>query len=925
MKRSKFETILLTILSIIVVIVILNIVLMGFWTSFVLIVMFSIGFLSIQSLVKKSSDLANVWLNSCDNISENICKNLIAKLSKTSHICLICGDISCERHDSRLSVNVKPFKGLMIDKKIDESIDEILELTLNRFVNLYLDDISINVKQLNVQLRHILRTLLAAIIRRSLNVNISDILLEELPRVLCHHLETYMAGKRCARNAQCIEESVLREYRHMIHPAMNSREEEIKYLQSIVDKILPHLLPPKYMNCKVVDCFFKEVIACSVLLPMMDICGDPDKINELFIILFDKNESAVNYNRNNCENMVEILDTFVGENDGKLVSNNLGIDLKRILSDQQLLFLFQQFSKEEGFINLVQFILHINSFSQRILNPDLNEEQLKSLHIEAINIFNLYFLPNSMDYIKFSDYIYNGFKSVIDGKPEDVERLRTTEPLYHAYDYIYNLLETHYCQLFLESDLYFKLICGQRWTSFEGLSPNKVKNITKTLDSHSVSSDSISWYNRFDGSQDSLDDVFNQITQEYDSSSQIRAEINGWTEFSNADRIKDISSWRVSVPKVISRIDSTNGREYDVFLINIQRLDLCEKEIDMSWTVERRYNEFYVLESKLKEFHGENLSEICLPPKRSFIKLNKPFMESRRPEMEKFIQQLMSSSHLKGSELVYNFLKSEEEFTTGFLSDIRFGKMIRTVPAKFAKERGQHLEPFLQSFIASTEQIKPKPLQNDISELLEYSPHEFAMTNLHRPLYQFMDQWKESEQHFNSEIDPKRVHSQLFYVYDYLLFLLMRFYNINEFILKILFTLRPVLRKTIQSFSEWYLKWKLKNSLLIPQRIVNLIFILRNSLYFESHLPQRTSQQKKQRSQMTLKYAKEFVPKWLIVNVLGKDKHEEVVYLFYSIFQYPLLNKQLLYIIFDIILKHLFPEILLSNNINTSLQSNNAN
>jgi sorting nexin-14 len=103
--------------------------------------------------------------------------------------------------------------------------------------------------------------------------------------------------------------------------------------------------------------------------------------------------------------------------------------------------------------------------------------------------------------------------------------------------------------------------------------------------------------------------------------------------------------------------------------------------------------------------------------------------------------------------------------------------------------------------------------------------------------------------------------------------------------------------------------------------MVELIHLLRDSLYFEKDLPLRTSQQKNQRSQLALKYAKEFIPNWIVVNILGKERHEEVMFLLFSIFQYPLLNKQLLYLIFDIIVKELFPEILLSN-INISQNSN---
>lgn len=50
----------------------------------------------------------------------------------------------------------------------------------------------------------------------------------------------------------------------------------------------------------------------------------------------------------------------------------------------------------------------------------------------------------------------------------------------------------------------------------------------------------------------------------------------------------------------------------------------------------RRYNEFYVLEAKLTEFHGE--LSIQLPPKRSQQQKGLAYLETKRPEFERYLQ-----------------------------------------------------------------------------------------------------------------------------------------------------------------------------------------------------------------------------------------------------------------------------------------------
>lgn len=53
----------------------------------------------------------------------------------------------------------------------------------------------------------------------------------------------------------------------------------------------------------------------------------------------------------------------------------------------------------------------------------------------------------------------------------------------------------------------------------------------------------------------------------------------------------------------------------------------------------RRYNEFYVLEAKLTEFHGE--LSVQLPPKRSQQNKGLTFLESKRPEFERYLQVII--------------------------------------------------------------------------------------------------------------------------------------------------------------------------------------------------------------------------------------------------------------------------------------------
>lgn len=101
-----------------------------------------------------------------------------------------------------------------------------------------------------------------------------------------------------------------------------------------------------------------------------------------------------------------------------------------------------------------------------------------------------------------------------------------------------------------------------------------------------------------------------------------------------------------------------------------------------------------------------------LPPKKTFGTSRKDFLASKKKDFEEYLQNLLTLPVLKGSELLYTFLKSNSKFTSSILPDINdVSKLVRTKAMKLVKEKGQHLESFLHSFVSSTEAGKPKPRQ----------------------------------------------------------------------------------------------------------------------------------------------------------------------------------------------------------------------
>lgn len=82
------------------------------------------------------------------------------------------------------------------------------------------------------------------------------------------------------------------------------------------------------------------------------------------------------------------------------------------------------------------------------------------------------------------------------------------------------------------------------------------------------------------------------------------------------------------------------------------------------------------------------------------------FVEARMAKYEEFLKKLLRKSTLRGSDLLYAFLTIEDDFSlyiTTNASNIQdFGNIYQSMAYKLRKEKGQHLDCFMDAFLKST-------------------------------------------------------------------------------------------------------------------------------------------------------------------------------------------------------------------------------
>ncbi|XP_054719236.1 sorting nexin-14-like [Uloborus diversus] len=819
--------------------------------------------------------------------------------SKLRTVCSRCGVIDCCRHRPELNVyTAKPWMNLKVPKEVDQALEELLNLVMDRHIYSWYSELSKD-EDFVQEIRTSLRFLFSSLLRRALQVDIVKLITEKAINALIKHLDCYLQAQKLGKSTN-MEETVLCYLGEKLHPAMQSRQAELSYLRHLTSNVLPFIVQQKYLRCRTASSLVREIFCNSVFLPLMDIIGDPDIINLLLILFFDKTPMADLPDSD--EPSVEFLSNFVSSH-----STNkrpvLYTEFQTILEDQRLLYVFMQFLKEESALNVLQFHLSVDEFNSRILNPDLTKEELEALHLQAQQMYNTYFASHALDRINFDDDIVQEIKNIIAGPPENVVKLRTTTPLYRAYDHVYKLLENTYCPMFLQSERYFSLLCGERYNSSNskgaGKGSKKGNSGPSTISKLGNKLKGVFTTHVDDGQVYEEEEGIDLAEAQFaDAASSFEGEGDVYT-MEDDPRLKKLSAWRVFIPQVMMRMDQ-NCKYYHTFRIEVQRIDVRDEDDpdDLHWTVERRYNEFYVLEAKLTEFHGE--LSVQLPPKRSQQHKGLTFLESKRPEFEHYLQTLLTLPALQGSELLFQFLKSPIPFTSSFLPDIKLGKMIKTVPMKLIKEKGQHLLPFLQAFIASTEAAKPKPSKEvwkDIYEPTTFEIEEKLISGLFKDNFSTIRDIKHSYSGptIVSVIDLKEL-------YDYIVYIAVEVVCVPSYIVQLLATCDILLRQTLQAGIEWYLDEKLQQAFK-PQRLAELINALKDALFFEDD-PPRTKRQKSERARQALRQAKDFFP-----GIMMTKSFDESLNLLFEILQYPLLNKQISYVLLDILAVELFPEL----------------
>ncbi|OJT14400.1 Sorting nexin-12 [Trametes pubescens] len=161
-----------------------------------------------------------------------------------------------------------------------------------------------------------------------------------------------------------------------------TKQSEENHLRDLVDKALPHILPEKEAGSRAVKIVVREIVACSVMYPIMDMLSDPDFWNP-------NNANSDWINGEKTEDIVAFLDRLYtakrkvekritvlgGEADSRQTMfqdapTTTPLTLRDVLTNPSSLSYLMEFMDRRQRSLLVQFWLTVESFKNPLESVD---------------------------------------------------------------------------------------------------------------------------------------------------------------------------------------------------------------------------------------------------------------------------------------------------------------------------------------------------------------------------------------------------------------------------------------------------------------------------------------------------------------------------------------------------------------------------
>ncbi|KAK5653368.1 hypothetical protein OQA88_9060 [Cercophora sp. LCS_1] len=178
--------------------------------------------------------------------------------------------------------------------KVAAALDQVLGFILRDFINSWYNSISKN-PAFSDEVEKAIRCALLSVKERLASLDLAEVLTTRLVPLLTAHFRNFYEAERSIRGRKLnrsiteteeLDLAIASKYNEgKLHAAASLQFSDTKtaqqdYLRQAMAKVLPKVLPPQLLASRAVAIIIREITACAVIFPIMQMMSDPDTWNQ---------------------------------------------------------------------------------------------------------------------------------------------------------------------------------------------------------------------------------------------------------------------------------------------------------------------------------------------------------------------------------------------------------------------------------------------------------------------------------------------------------------------------------------------------------------------------------------------------------------------------------------------------------------------
>ncbi|KAK4166470.1 sorting nexin-12 [Cladorrhinum sp. PSN259] len=179
--------------------------------------------------------------------------------------------------------------------KLSAALDQVLEYIIREFIRVWFSSISKSPVFEN-EVDKAIRVALLRVRDRIQEIDLAEVMTTRLVPIMTTHFRNFLEAERSIRGRKLnrsvteteeLDLAIASKYKDgKLHPAASLAFSDTKtaqqdYLRKVMVKILPKVLPENLLASRAVSTIIREITACAVMFPVMQMLADPDTWNQL--------------------------------------------------------------------------------------------------------------------------------------------------------------------------------------------------------------------------------------------------------------------------------------------------------------------------------------------------------------------------------------------------------------------------------------------------------------------------------------------------------------------------------------------------------------------------------------------------------------------------------------------------------------------